>query len=162
MLSGIGATVVLLAVIIGGVLLITGKTLPELIKLIRTWVDGISAESERSEYFEQSESNGAEFERGSPVFYDIELDEEKVPRREKRKAIIRRDSNAAAGQTFAPTKVMKGEAIQMPLGPGAQASSWALPTLDMLSVTRHAQADEIRIRQRGRHAGRQRRDVLAD
>ncbi|MEO5974934.1 MAG: DNA translocase FtsK 4TM domain-containing protein [Ilumatobacteraceae bacterium] len=158
MLSGIGATVVLLAVIVGGVLLITGKTLPELIKLIRTWVDGMSAEtgasfvdheSNRDDSFDNPANEFGASERGSPVFYDIDLDEENEPRRVKRKTTVRRDSHGIAGPTFAPTKVVKGEAIQMPLGPGAQASSWALPTLDMLSVTRHAQADEIRIRQRG-------------
>lgn len=156
LLSGIGATVVLLAVILGGVLLITGKTLPELIKLIRSWVDGMSTdlttgvsevESDRDNYFDENALSS--IDPGAPVFYDIALDDESVPRRVKRKPSMRRDPQAAGASTFAPTKVVKGEAIQMPLGPGAQASNWALPTLDMLSVTQHAQADEIRIRQRG-------------
>lgn len=158
LLSGIGATVVLLAVIIGGVLLVTGKTLPELIKVIRIWVDDMSTEStgdiidtasNRDDVFRPDESGVGSDDRGSPVFYDIDLDEENMPRRTKRKQASRQESHNAGEPTFAPTKVVKGEAIQMPLGPGAQASSWALPTLDMLSVTRHAQADEIRIRQRG-------------
>ncbi len=147
LLSGIGATVVLLAVIIGGVLLITAKTLPELIKLIRAWIDGISTEP--GEAFDAFDDNVGENDRDSPVFYDIELDEEEGSRRGKRKQKVRQETAHVGAPSFAPTKVVKGEAIQMPLGPGAQASSWALPTLDMLSVTRHAQADEIRIRQRG-------------
>lgn len=158
LLSGIGATVVLLTVILGGVLLITGKTLPELIKGILTWANGISAEStsglihaeaDRDDYFNEDDSGSSSVDPGAPVFYDIALDDESAPRRAKRKQSLRRDPHGAGASTFAPTKVVKGEAIQMPLGPGAQASSWALPTLDMLSVTRHAQADEIRITQRG-------------
>ena len=162
LLSGIGATVVLLAVILGGALLITGKTLPELIKLMRTWVNGMSAEStneksnvevDRNNYFDDDSDLGRK-NPGVPIFYDVALDQaalddEGTPRRAKRKKTPRSDSHEAGATTFAPTKVVKGEAIQMPLGPGAQASNWALPTLDMLSVTRHAQADEARIRQRG-------------
>ncbi|MHB1091144.1 MAG: FtsK/SpoIIIE family DNA translocase [Ilumatobacteraceae bacterium] len=163
LLSGIGASVVLLAVILGGVLLITGKTLPELIKLIRTWANGISAEStnellnveaDHDNYFDEDDNDLGRIDPGAPVFYDVALDDaaldgERTPRRAKRKQSLPRDSKDAGSSTFAPTKVVKGEAIQMPLGPGAQASSWALPTLDMLSITRHAQADEIRIKQRG-------------
>ncbi|MEO8364019.1 MAG: DNA translocase FtsK [Ilumatobacteraceae bacterium] len=147
LLSGIGATVVLLAVIIGGVLLVTAKTLPELIKLIRAWIDGISTEP--GQKFDSFDDNVGEVDHDSPVFYDIELDEDEGSRRGKRKQKARQETSHVGAPSFAPTKVVKGEAIQMPLGPGAQASSWALPTLDMLSVTRHAQADEIRIRQRG-------------
>ncbi|MEK7292009.1 MAG: DNA translocase FtsK [Actinomycetota bacterium] len=158
MLSGIGATVVLLAVTIGGVLLVTGKSLPELVKLIRAWVNGMSTEStnempdmetDRDSHFNQDDNRVRSVDHPSPVFYDVALDDESSPRRVKRKLATRRDSQVASGSTFAPTKVVKGEAIQIPLGPGAQASNWVLPTLDMLSVTRHAQADEIRIRQRG-------------
>ncbi len=162
LLSGIGATVVLLAVILGGALLITGKTLPELIRLIRNWANGMSAEStnelleveaDRGNYFEEDSDLGSS-NPGAPVFYDVSLDDaafddESTSRRAKRKKTLRRDAHEAGASTFAPTKVVKGEAIQMPLGPGAQASNWTLPTLDMLSVTQHAQADEARIRQRG-------------
>jgi S-DNA-T family DNA segregation ATPase FtsK/SpoIIIE len=163
LLSGVGATVVLLAVILGGVLLITGKTLPELIKVVRIWVNGMSAEStnelfgveaNRDNYFDEDRGDLVSIDDRDRVFYDVALDDaaldnESVTPRAKRKRLLPRDPHGPGGSTFAPTKVVKGEAIQMPLGPGAQASNWALPTLDMLSVTRHAQADEVRIRQRG-------------
>jgi S-DNA-T family DNA segregation ATPase FtsK/SpoIIIE len=39
------------------------------------------------------------------------------------------------------TRLLKGEPQQMPLGPGAKPSVWSLPTLDMLTITRHEKAD---------------------
>lgn len=144
LLSGIGAAVVLLAVILGGVLLITGKTLPELINGIRAWVAGASVEASH-EVIETTD----ESELNTPVFYDTALDYESTPRRSKRKPRLSQDPQGSDTSSFAPAKVMKGEAIQMPLGPGAQPSTWSLPTLDMLSITQHAQADEVHVRRRG-------------
>lgn len=181
-ITGVGATVVMLGTMLCGVLLVTGKTLPELIRSIRNWVNMVSPSREQAlfddatvDYEDHDGEHDDNVERWSgadplvPVFYDIEFEDDEVlqeadaeadadedaPRRERaprksRKKLAKRDAEVpVSGSTFAPAKVTKGEAIQMPLGPGAMPSNWALPTLDMLSVTRHAQANEALVQRRG-------------
>ncbi len=173
-ITGVGATVVLLGTILCGVLLITGKSLPELIRTIRNWVNMVSPNRDNRVFDDANVENSFDDEYGGepkdsrwsgtdplvPVFYDIALDDEqedepedepaaRAPRKSSKK-LSKRDLNApASGSTFAPARVMKGEAIQMPLGPGAMPSNWTLPTLDMLSITRHAQANEMLVQRRG-------------
>ena len=177
-ITGVGATVVLLGTILCGMLLITGKSLPELIRSIRNWVNMVSPSREQSAFPDaQSEAdaeNGFDSEYNGeqadarwpgadplmPVFYNIALDDEQEGTHEvesaaraapmARKKLAKSDADRpASGSTFAPARVMKGEAIQMPLGPGAMPSNWTLPTLDMLSITRHAQANEVSVQRRG-------------
>ncbi len=162
-ITSVGATVVLLATILCGVLLITGKSLPELIRSIRNWANMVSPNRENRVFHD------ADADPLVPVFYDIALDDDasteqdsdyeqaeqedgptaRAPRKARKKP-ARWDADVpAGGSTFAPVRVMKGEAIQMPLGPGAMPSNWTLPTLDMLSITRHAQANEALVQRRG-------------
>ncbi|NDG10739.1 MAG: hypothetical protein EB111_02665 [Actinobacteria bacterium] len=47
------------------------------------------------------------------------------------------------------SKPMKGEQQQMPLGPGAQPSSWNLPPLDLLALTSNKRANEDAVAERG-------------
>jgi len=151
-ITGVGATVVLLATILCGVLLITGKSLPELIRSIRNWANMVSPNRENRVFADAD----ADADQLVPVFYDIALDDEqedeptaRAPRQARNK-LAKRDADVpAGGSPFAPARVMKGEAIQMPLGPGAMPSNWTLPTLDMLSITRHAQANEMSVQRRG-------------
>ena len=166
-IGGIATTILLLGSMLGGVLLITGNTLPELYRRISAWVNGVSMpqgrrDSSRDEHFED--------ESGEPQFYDIALDDEDVadhaaessdeeddyeeevkPRRERKKRkpkLLQVDVPTSAPSPTA-VAIVKGVAQQMPLGPGANPSSWSLPTLDMLTVTRHEKADERATQERG-------------
>lgn len=181
-ITGVGATVVLLGTILCGVLLITGKSLPELIRSIRNWANMVSPNRENRVFDDADVENDFDNEYDGeatdgrwssedplvPVFYNIALDDEqedgqedgqeeeqedepsaRAPRKARKKLAKRGADAPASGSTFAPARVMKGEAIQMPLGPGAMPSNWTLPTLDMLSITRHAQANEMLVQRRG-------------
>ena len=166
-IGGIATTILLLGSMLGGVLLITGNTLPELYRRISAWVNGVSMpqgrrDSSRDEHFDD--------ESGEPQFYDIALDDEDVadhaaessdeeddyeeevkPRRERKKRKPKLSQVDVPTSAPSPTAVaiVKGVAQQMPLGPGANPSSWSLPTLDMLTVTRHEKADERATQERG-------------
>ncbi|TRZ72411.1 MAG: DNA translocase FtsK [Actinobacteria bacterium] len=168
-IGGIATTILLLGSMLGGVLLITGNTLPELFRRISAWVNGVSMpqgkrDSSRSELM-YDESDGAQF-------YDIALDDDDVatrdevqdaddaedeyeeeakPRRErkKRKPKLSQIDVPTAAPSPTAAAIVKGIAQQMPLGPGADPSSWSLPTLDMLTVTRHEKADERATQERG-------------
>ena len=166
-IGGIATTILLLGSMLGGVLLITGNTLPELYRRISAWVNGVSMpqgrrDSSRDEHFDD--------ESGEPQFYDIALDDEDVadhaaessdeeddyeeevkPRRERKKRKPKLSQVDVPTSVPSPTAVaiVKGVAQQMPLGPGANPSSWSLPTLDMLTVTRHEKADERATQERG-------------
>jgi len=164
----LAATVILLAVIFCGVLILTASTPAELWRRTRAWIDGIpSVQRNRTV---ESVSNGDEHEPmgQSTEFYDIVLDdlfptasspevvERKPKKRRSRRDKIQEESMTGAedvspADLVAPrtTKLIKGEPQQMPLGPGAKPSAWTLPTLDMLSVTRHERADERIIEERG-------------
>jgi S-DNA-T family DNA segregation ATPase FtsK/SpoIIIE len=147
------------------VLLITGNTLPELYRRISAWVNGVSMpHGSRDEQFDA--------ESDEPQFYDIALDDEDVadredydaensdeeeyeevvkPRRErkKRKPKLSQIDTPTSAPSPSAAAIVKGVAQQMPLGPGANPSSWSLPTLDMLTVTRHEKADERATQERG-------------
>jgi S-DNA-T family DNA segregation ATPase FtsK/SpoIIIE len=77
--------------------------------------------------------------------------EEVKPRRErkKRKPKLSQIDSPTSAPTPSAAAIVKGVAQQMPLGPGANPSSWSLPTLDMLTVTRHEKADERATQERG-------------
>ena len=175
-IGGIATTILLLGSMLGGVLLITGNTLPELYRRISAWVNGVSMPQGRrdsSRKFSRGENSGDSFfedESGEPQFYDIALDDEDVadhaaenseeedeyeeevkPRRERKKRKPKLSQVDVPTSAPSPTAVaiVKGVAQQMPLGPGANPSSWSLPTLDMLTVTRHEKADERATQERG-------------
>jgi S-DNA-T family DNA segregation ATPase FtsK/SpoIIIE len=164
-IGGIATTILLLGSMLGGVLLVTGNTLPELYRRISAWVNGVSMpHGSRDEQFDA--------ESDEPQFYDIALDDEDVadredydaensdeeeyeevvkPRRErkKRKPKLSQIDTPTSAPSPSAAAIVKGVAQQMPLGPGANPSSWSLPTLDMLTVTRHEKADERATQERG-------------
>ena len=165
----LAATVILLAVIFCGVLILTASTPAELWRRTRAWVNGVSVPQRRSREassFDDSTGDDHGFaEHHAPEFYDVGLDDlypaqaEAKPkkrrlRREKpAEPEVDEESDSADEQVASPspraTKLMKGEPQQMPLGPGAKPSAWTLPTLDLLSVTRHERADERVTEERG-------------
>ena len=182
-IGGIATTILLLGSMLGGVLLITGNTLPELYRRISAWVNGVSmphgnrdASRNKSRGEKSSENSSDEQfydESDEPQFYDIALDDDDVaervdrdaessdeeeeyeeevkPRRErkKRKPKLSQVDVPVASPSPSAAAIVKGVAQQMPLGPGANPSSWSLPTLDMLTVTRHEKADERATQERG-------------
>lgn len=176
-IGGIATTILLLGSMLGGVLLITGNTLPELFRRISAWVNGVSMPQSR-----RHNNRDLQFddESGEQQFYDIALDDDDVaagedhddqdlansdeeneyeeeeyeevkPRRErkKRKPKLSQIDVPTAASSPTAAAIVRGIAQQMPLGPGADPSSWSLPTLDMLTLTRHEKADERATQERG-------------
>jgi len=184
-IGGIATTILLLGSMLGGVLLITGNTLPELFRRISAWVNGVSMpQSLRNSSANSSRHNNRDLqfddESGEQQFYDIALDDDDVaagedhddqdlansdeeneyeeeeyeevkPRRErkKRKPKLSQIDVPTAASSPTAAAIVRGIAQQMPLGPGADPSSWSLPTLDMLTLTRHEKADERATQERG-------------
>ena len=172
-IGGIATTIVLLGSMLGGVLLITGNTLPELYRRIRAWANGVSMPQGRRDVSRDSSrenSHDVQFDDDSdePQFYDVALDDDDVatrddvedemdagdaegikPRRERKKRKPKLSQVAVAAPSPTAVAIVKGVAQQMPLGPGANPSSWSLPTLDMLTVTRHEKTDERATQERG-------------
>jgi S-DNA-T family DNA segregation ATPase FtsK/SpoIIIE len=172
-IGGIATTILLLGSMLGGVLLITGNTLPELYRRISAWVNGVSLPQGRRDASRESSRDEQFDESGEPQFYDIALDDEDMadsedrdaensdeedeyeevvkPRRERKKRKPKLSQIDVPVSAPSPTAaaIVKGVAQQMPLGPGANPSSWTLPTLDMLTVTRHEKADERATQERG-------------
>ncbi len=176
-IGGIATTILLLGSMLGGVLLITGNTLPELFRRISAWVNGVSMPQGRRDVSRDSSRNNNrdlqfDDESDEQQFYDIALDDDDVaardeaqdaddaedeyeeevkPRRErkKRKPKLSQIDVPIAAPSPTAAAIVKGIAQQMPLGPGADPSSWSLPTLDMLTVTRHEKADERATQERG-------------
>lgn len=150
----LAAAVVLLAVMFCGVLVITASTPVELYRKVRAWVNGASMPKRSTA---DAHESLPDVQSHDSHFYDIALDDVLVdsghddvaevprePRRKKRKGVavaepdvvdIPRDPEPRARQ------LLKGEPQEMPLGPGAKPSAWSLPTLDMLTITRHEKAD---------------------
>ena len=171
------AVMVLLALVLVGVLITTNSTLPQLVRRIRAWVDGganpRATRRHGNDDGDEYEHSGSEFydieldepkakrkrarkqvveepEDAEDELDEYEEDEEEVKPKKARKARKPLLSQAAAvsdGPTA--TAIMKAQPQQMPLGPGARASNWVLPTLDMLTVTRHEKADERATEERG-------------
>jgi len=173
-IGGIATTILLLGSMLGGVLLITGNTLPELYRRISAWVNGVSMPQGRRDNSRRDSRNDLidsdeDEQFGEPQFHDFELDDDEVasrddvedemdeeeevvkPRRErkKRKPKLSQTDEPVSVPTPTAAAIVKGVAQQMPLGPGANPSSWSLPTLDMLTVTRHEKADERATQERG-------------
>lgn len=165
------AVMVLLALVLVGVLITTNSTLPQLVRRIKAWVDGGATRQHSSDHeHDQYRHSGAEF-------YDIALDELQPKRMRERKQRVEetdvaKDELADEIEEEAPKRtrkvrkpllskipvandgptavaIVKAQPQQMPLGPGARASNWVLPTLGMLTVTRHEKADERLTEERG-------------
>ncbi len=169
-LSDIGATVLLVALLVGSVMLVSGKSAPELIELLRNaWrkIGGkVSSATEnlsdaldenRGYGGEQFESSGSFAPQDSqrPELYDYAQDgldedyqdDEKQPRRErKRRQQSQSKTPAKPAAKLAP---VKGEPQEIPLGPSGQPSDWTLPELEFLLLTSNKKANEEAIRERG-------------
>ncbi|MBM3805452.1 MAG: DNA translocase FtsK 4TM domain-containing protein [Actinobacteria bacterium] len=168
LLSSIGATVLLLALFVGSVMLVSGKSAPELfaaikkmfgrlrVKLSSTSNSLSSAEDENGAFDSPdngfARQNDLHHENPGPAMYDFardglddDVDEQPEPKRE-RKRRERKQLTARPGSKIAP---VKGEPQEIPLGPAGQPSEWLLPDLELLSLTSNKRANEEAIRERG-------------
>ncbi len=161
-LSDIGATVLLTALFVGSVMLVSGKSAPELISAIRDLVRKFSTKlSSASETLSGAlDENGsfAEHENGfrqqtdpQPEIYDHAQDDdykdpEKTSKRERK---LRERRERVAPKPASKLAPVKGEPQQMPLGPSGQPSDWSLPELEFLLLTSNKRANEEAIRERG-------------
>ncbi len=170
LMGSFAAVIVLIAIMFCSVLLITANSPAQLYRRIKAWVNGVSLDSLRSTGDEEVEEYD---EHGEPIFYDIDLDE--APKRRKRKQVVRDEeeteedeeeeveekprrvrkpllkdkSVVTSAANPSAAKIEKAAPQQMPLGPGAKASVWTLPNLDLLTITRHEKADVKATEERG-------------
>ncbi|MFM9093398.1 MAG: DNA translocase FtsK 4TM domain-containing protein, partial [Acidimicrobiaceae bacterium] len=173
-LSDIGATVLLIALLIGSIMLVSGKSAPELLEVLRNgWqklsgkvssaTENLSGSLDENRIFDHENSGmpgGFAPQDGQrPELYDYAQDgldddfqdKEKQPRRE-RKRREKSESNVGSNPAAKPAAKLapvKGEAQQIPLGPSGQPSNWMLPELEFLSLTSNKKANEEAIRERG-------------
>ena len=155
MLSTIGATVLLIALLVGSIMLVSGKSAPQLILAIRrtarSFGSQLSSTSENlsSAFDERSAQDESGFSQSSQFYNDLPDDgEETVDNQEINLASPKRERKRRerAAPKLAP---VKGEPQQMPLGPSGQPSVWTLPEMEFLSLTSNKKANEEAIRQRG-------------
>ena len=155
LLSTIGATVLLIALLVGSIMLVSGKSAPQLILAIRRTARGfgsqLSSTSENlsSAFDERSAQDESGFSQSSQFYNDLPDDgEETVDNQEINLASPKRERKRRE-RTAPKLAPIKGEPQQMPLGPSGQPSVWTLPEMEFLSLTSNKKANEEAIRQRG-------------
>ncbi|MGA1261860.1 MAG: DNA translocase FtsK, partial [Ilumatobacteraceae bacterium] len=175
-LSPVGAVVILVPTIVLGLMLATGKSLPDLARAIpamfrsldgaarryRTGVDapydiesdaGVVAgvddlDAARREH-EEAAARGDIYDHSVDGDFDPDAEEEPAQPDRKPRKRLRAARPDATVKPATPAKPVRGEQQQMPLGPGAQPSSWDLPPLDMLALTSNKRANEDAVAERG-------------
>lgn len=154
LMGSFAAVIVLIAIMFCSVLLITGNSPAQLYRRISAWANGVSLDRLRSLDDDSEQSDEELDEYGEPIFYDFDLDEqrdekiEEKPRR-TRKPLLKDKLVVTSAANPTVSKIEKAAPQQMPLGPGAKASNWTLPNLDLLTVTRHEKADVRATEERG-------------
>ncbi|MFM8643806.1 MAG: DNA translocase FtsK, partial [Actinomycetota bacterium] len=76
-------------------------------------------------------------------------EEEPRQRKSRLRVVKPKHDSATTPSSAKPPKTARGEQQEMPLGPGAQPSSWDLPPLDMLALTSNKRANEDAVAERG-------------
>ncbi|MGA1680192.1 MAG: DNA translocase FtsK 4TM domain-containing protein [Ilumatobacteraceae bacterium] len=177
-LSPVGAVVILIPTIVLGLMLATAKSLPDLARAIADFVKGLDNAARRyrdggtnNEPYDAERDGGVvagmddldaarrEHEAAARgELYDHRVDgdfegdaEEDVPAEPERKVRkrLRTPKPEPTAKPAAAAKPVRAEQQQMPLGPGAQPSSWNLPSLDMLALTSNKRANEDAVAERG-------------
>ena len=182
-LSPVGAVVILAPTIMLGLMLATGKSLPDLARSIAglfkkmddaarryreggdepfdvetdtSVVAGVDdLEAARREH-EEAAARGDVYDHSADGDFaaESEAGNEAEPRKRKTRLRVVKPkpepaSAAPAAKPSSSAKPGRGEQQQMPLGPGAQPSSWDLPPLDMLALTSNKRANEDAVAERG-------------
>ena len=167
-LSWAGALVVLLAVALGGTMLITDTTVPELLIVVRTWtakVGGSASDAARKATANRSNDSyddlvevPGEMERPrrpqQPVsIYDAAEDEELRPSkprvgRKPKPGSVEPITPEFVGKPGTKNKDAKNDdaASHVPSTPGV----WTLPSTDILSMTEVHEVNKARVAERGR------------
>jgi len=172
-ISPVGALITLSAVALLGLMLASGRSLPELARMftgsvgriddaMRTYREG-GREGGRDDNDGDDPDDGDEEGSDGPSFYDHaqydaedgdddeEVDDEEADASEEKPRPRRRRQRAADTPPAAPARStpVRGEQQQMPLGPAAQPSSWSLPPMDMLVLSSNKRANESSVEERG-------------
>ncbi|MEY2765237.1 MAG: translocase FtsK [Actinomycetota bacterium] len=181
-LSPVGAVVILAPTIMLGLMLATGKSLPDLARSIAglfkkmddaarryreggdepfdvetdtSVVAGVDdLEAARREH-EEAAARGDVYDHSADGDFAAESeagDEAELRKRKTRLRVVKPKPEPASDAPAAKpssSKPVRGEQQQMPLGPGAQPSSWDLPPLDMLALTSNKRANEDAVAERG-------------
>jgi len=162
LLGGVGASTLLLAALLVALMLASGRSAPELWRLLRgvsaggwrivTRADHDSTEDSADDRRRRSDAPpGFEGQyREEPTrggIYDLERDEGAAP------PVRPGQAPRAPRQPTAPRRPAgppaRGVPQRMPLGPTAQRSAWEMPSLDLLALTSHRRADEEATAERG-------------
>ncbi len=166
-----GASVILLAVLLGGTMIVTDTTLPELVVFIRRWVTraagALQTAADRSgergadgsgtrgdDYSDMVEVPGEQQSRQRAVLFDADDDDDlRVEKPSRPRAARKKSAPAPAAEPeFVGKPGVKGggessgEAAVAPTGPG----EWILPAVETLSLTEVHEVNKARVAERGR------------
>ncbi|MFM9085377.1 MAG: DNA translocase FtsK [Acidimicrobiia bacterium] len=169
LLSGVGASVLLLAALLVALMMASGKSAPELWSLVRGASRGgwrmiarsDDADDGRDEHDEQVPvdvppgfEGASQYRDPSPRdadIYDLERDDPDAAavRDERPASRPSRADRAPSTPRRSAAAPARGVPQRMPLGPTAQPSVWELPSLDLLALTANRKADEEAVAERG-------------
>ncbi|MEY2966747.1 MAG: translocase FtsK [Actinomycetota bacterium] len=167
-----GASVILLAVALGGIMIVTDTTLPELVAFVRTWAaragGALQTAADRSgergaaqgddrhpdDYRDMVEVPGERTPRSAPALYDADDDDDlRVEKSAKPRAPRRKPAAPVAAEPeFVGKPGTKGgdaeapESQTAPVAPG----EWVLPNVETLSLTEVHEVNKARVAERGR------------
>lgn len=159
--SDMGATALLAMLLVGSVMLITGKSVPQLCILIWRFIVGantyVAQKSRVQPDAIEFDTDRDDFDEEPAQLFDFELDPDNqnaddedvletefVEDQPKTKRGRKRRERAKE-----KLKPVKGESQEIPLGPSGQPSVWTLPEIESLSLTSNKKANEQTIRDRG-------------
>jgi S-DNA-T family DNA segregation ATPase FtsK/SpoIIIE len=173
-ISPVGALITLSAVALLGLMLASGRSLPELARMFTGSVgriDDAMRTYREGGHGDGRDERGDERGDGSPSFYDHaqyggdeeddvaddeadtdeEAEDEDADASEEKPRPRRRRQRTAESPAAAPARStpVRGEQQQMPLGPAAKPSSWSLPPMDMLVLSSNKRANESSVEERG-------------
>ena len=103
----------------------------------------------RGEVYDHSDDGDFGNDSDNNTGTDSDGDPDEQPRKRKTRLRVVKPKPEPAAKPSSGAKPGRGEQQQMPLGPGAQPSSWDLPPLDMLALTSNKRANEDAVAERG-------------
>ena len=169
-ISWAGALVVLFAIAVGGTMLITDTTIPELITAIRTWTAkqsgsaatmarGVSSRDGSSKPYDEFSNDDSDFAPAPSVrerpqtIYDADSDPDLVEKKERAK----RRPEPGRVEPVTPefvgkpgTKRTAGSSDEAAVGAPATPGVWVLPSTDLLGLTEVQEVNKARVAERGR------------
>jgi len=169
-LSWAGALVVLLAIALGGTMLVTDTTVPELIAVLRKWTSkfsGVTANAARKattnrdsqigaydDLVDVPGSNRAGASASKPSIYDADHDDDfntpaaKPARKAKKATPAAPTTPEFVGKPSTSTAPSKSE--QFSVATSAAPGVWTLPSPELLGLTEVHEVNKARVAERGR------------